>query len=95
MRCCAAREKSLGCAELDFSGSSLFSSCIRRRGQRVDGAQPRVQHTRPYARIHVFEAVGGGDDGGELGVVAVGEELVELLTGPGGGGLGAEIVEDQ
>ena len=37
----------------------------------------------------------GGDDGGQLGAVAVVEELVQLLLGPGGAALGSQVVQDQ
>jgi len=61
----------------------------------VDGAQGGVQHAAADAVIDLFQGRGGGDHGGQLGIVAVVEQLVEFLARPGGGALCAEVIKDE
>ncbi len=65
----------------------------------VDGDvahEAHIREARADALIHVREQPAvGGDDGGHAIVVAIVDDLEELLGGPGGGVLGAEVVEHE
>ncbi len=52
-------------------------------------------HNAGMGSLQGIERLVGGDDGGEAGDVAVVHDLVELLLGPRGGGLGTEVIEDE
>lgn len=71
------------------------AAAVRRHGESVNGAQAGIHHAAGQARILLFDGAGKGDDGGQLGVIAVVEELIELFARPGGGALGAQVVEDE
>lgn len=52
-------------------------------GDREYFAQPPIQHPASNPGIHFFQAICRGDYSRKLGVVAIIEELVELLFHPG------------
>ena len=63
--------------------------------QVADGRQGVVQQAGADAGFELVETDVGGEDGGEFGVVAVVDELVEFFLGPGGGALRAQVVQDE
>ena len=70
--------------------TNLFGTA--RRAEMAFGERPLRLIRR---LVELIETVVARDDCGELRVVAVVEELKQLLLGPGCAGLGAEIVQDQ
>ena len=69
---------------------SIIAGAIK--GNACD--QAMVEQARTYALISAIEtAIVGGDDRGHAHVVAVVEQLEQLLIGPGGALLRAQIIE--
>jgi hypothetical protein len=54
-----------------------------------------VEQTAAQALVHIFQPLIGSDNCGQLGIVAVVEQLEELLLCPGRGALAAQIVQNQ
>ena len=77
----------------------LRHPAIWRHIHHVDLALGRVQDLVPQPRVVDREGVGlerGGDDGRQVGVVAVIQHLVEFVLGPDGTGAALlQVVEDQ
>src|SRR3954447_15370191 len=65
-----------GAARLQVAGA------IRRRLDLERGAEPLVQHARAQSRLDLVPSQVGGDNRGQLGVVAEVKELVQLLLRP-------------
>ena len=89
----------------DLSFPTFGFACPPRRPIRVlhvggdgegeyDGA-PRVEDAGADALVDLVDGFGGGDDGGQVGVVAEVEELVEFFPSPGGGAFRAQVVQDE
>ena len=56
-----------------------------RGGHEDQLAEAFVGHAAEDALVQPGGLVGGGHDGGQLGIVAIVDQLVELLARPGGG----------
>ena len=76
------------------ASSAGRGSWVRRSAAAGPPASLRAGRQARLALLQLAHDRGGGD-GGQPGLVAVDDNLVELLLGPGGAGLGAEVVEDQ
>ena len=61
----------------------------------VDAGDCRVGQAGAQPLVDALQAEVGRDDGRQLGVVAVVEDLEQLLLRPGRGVLRAEVVQDQ
>lgn len=59
-----------------------------------DLRERRVGEAGAEAGVDLLGGRVAGEDGGERRMEAVGDDLVELLASPGGGGVGIEVVED-
>ena len=68
---------------------------VGRHIDRKNLTQARVEHAAADARVDFVDRAGGGDHRGQLGVIAVVEDLVELFARPGGGALRAQVIQDQ
>ncbi len=59
------------------------------------GTEARIGHAGSYLLLHLLQQLAAGKQGGQPVVVAVIDYLEELLLGPGGGGMGPQVVQDE